>query len=250
MKNEFLKLITCSNLLTGYNPEILLKLGISLILGLIIGLEREMTNKTAGLRTHILLCLGCTTFTILSIHGFDVPQMQQAQQGFRIQNDPARIAAQILTGIGFIGGGAVLHHGVNVYGLTTAATIWITASIGMAVGAGYYQLAIMLTLITFIVLVAIRKFEDTILSQHVSKGATIKASVVCSKENMSEIQDWFYKEFKNIEEVDADNILSTKNQVKLTYIMNVIDKNPVNAVHRKLLDLEKIESLSLRQIIK
>jgi len=236
------------NFINGHNPEILIKISISLVLGLVIGLEREMTNKTAGLRTHILICLGSTVFTILSLHGFTTGVVHE---GVRIQNDPARIAAQILTGIGFIGGGAVLHYGANVYGLTTAATIWVTASMGMAVGVGSYELAIVTTFITFIVLVVIRKFENSFLSQHINKGATIKASVICSKENMSEIQDWFYKEFKNIEEVDADRILSNKkNQVKLTYIINVVDKNPVNTVHRKLLELENIESLALKQIIK
>ncbi|OGH99738.1 MAG: hypothetical protein A2039_08560 [Candidatus Melainabacteria bacterium GWA2_34_9] len=239
--------IAILNFINHQNPEILIRISVSLLLGLIIGLEREMTNKTAGLRTHILICLGSTVFTILSLHGFTT---ETIQDGVRIVNDPARIAAQILTGIGFIGGGAVLHYGVNVYGLTTAATIWITASIGMAVGVGSYDLAIITTLLTFIVLVVIRKFESGFLAQHINKGATIRASVVCSKENMSEIQDWFFKEFKNIEEVDADRILSKKNQVKLTYIINVVDKNPVNTVHRKLLELENIESLALKQIIK
>jgi len=199
------------------------------------------------LRTHILICLGSTVFTILSLHGFT---NEVVQNGIRIQNDPARIAAQILTGIGFIGGGAVLHYGTNVYGLTTAATIWVTASIGMAVGVGSYELAIITTLVTFLVLVVIRKFENSFLSLHTSKGAALRASVICAKENMSEVQDWFYKEFKNIEEVDADRILSKKNQVKLTYIINVVDKNPVNAVHKKLLELENIESLALKQITK
>ncbi|MEI8390342.1 MAG: MgtC/SapB family protein [bacterium] len=230
-----------------HNPEILIKISISLILGLIIGLEREMTNKTAGLRTHILICLGSTMFTILSLHGFT---SEVIQNGVRIVNDPARIAAQILTGIGFIGGGAVLHYGANVYGLTTAATIWVTASLGMAVGVGSYELAIITTVVTFLVLVVIRKFESGFLSNHINKGATIRASVICSKENMSEIQDWFYKEFKNIEEVDANKILSKKNQIKLTYIINVVDKNPVNSVHKKLLELDNIESLALKQIIK
>ncbi len=131
MKTEIL------NFISSQNPEILIKISISLVLGLIIGLEREMTNKTAGLRTHILICLGSTVFTILSLHGFTSGVIQE---GLRIQNDPARIAAQILTGIGFIGGGAVLHYGTSVYGLTTAATIWVTASLGMAVGVGSYEL--------------------------------------------------------------------------------------------------------------
>ncbi len=244
MKTEIINFINY-HIVNSQNSEILIKIGISLVLGLIIGLEREMTNKTAGLRTHILICLGSTVFTILSLHGFT---SQTIQNGIIIQNDPARIAAQILTGIGFIGGGAVLHYGINIYGVTTAATIWITASLGMAVGVGSYMLAIVTTLITFIVLVVIRKFENSFLSHHINKGATIKASIICPKENLSEIQDWFFKEFANIEEVTTDKILSKKNQIKLIYIINVFDKNPINTVHKKLLNLENIESLSLKQI--
>jgi len=240
MKTELL------NYFTYNNPEILIKLSLSLVLGLVIGIEREITNKNAGLRTHILICLGSTVFTILSIHGFT---MEALNLSGKIQNDPARIAAQILTGVGFIGGGAVLRNGTNISGLTTAATIWIMSSIGMAIGAGSYELAVVTTLITFLVLVVIRKFETSFLSQHITKGATIKASIVCSKEDMPSIQDWFYREFKNIEEVDTDGILNKKNHVKLTYIINVIDKNPVNTVHRKIIELENIESLTLRQLL-
>jgi putative Mg2+ transporter-C (MgtC) family protein len=244
MKTEAINFI---QFFSSYNTGILLKLTVSLTLGLIIGLEREMTNKTAGLRTHILLCLGCTVFTILSLNGFD---NHAQQQGMIIQNDPARIAAQILTGIGFIGGGAVLHHGMNVYGLTTAATIWITAGIGMSVGTGNYQLAIITTLITFVVLVVIRQFEQSVLMQHINKGATIKASVICSKENVHEIQEWFYNEFKTIDEVDINIKPNKNNQVKLIYVVSMVDKNPVNAVHKKLLELKNIESISLKQISK
>lgn len=227
------------------NHEILLKLVLSLFLGFVLGMEREITNKTAGLRTHILICLGSTVFTILSIHAFGTYYMRD---GILIQNDPARIAAQILTGIGFIGGGAVLHHGTNVTGLTTAATIWITASIGMAVGAGSYQLAAVTTLISFVVLVLIRKFETKVLSHHINKGATIKTSLICSKENMTSIQDWFYKEFKNIQQADSGKVDGKKNQVKLSYTIDVVDKNPINTVHKKLLELENVESLTLRQL--
>jgi putative Mg2+ transporter-C (MgtC) family protein len=229
-----------------HNLEILMKLGVSLALGLVIGFEREITNKTAGLRTHILLCLGSTIFTILSIHGFTGGTVHN---GVIIQNDPARIAAQILTGIGFIGGGAVLHYGTNVYGLTTAAALWITSSIGMAVGVGSYYMAILATLLTFIVLLVIRKIENTFLASLIVKEAKIKASLLCSKEQASEIQDWFYREFKNIEEIDSSKLSDKKGQVKLSFIVTIFDKNPISMVHKKLLELEDIESLTLKQII-
>ena len=105
----------------------LIKMGISIFLGGLLGLEREYQNKPAGFRTLALICIGATAFTILSIR----------LAGDSISHD--RIAANIITGIGFIGAGVIFKSGVTVYGLTTAATIWVTAGIGMAVGAGVHQ---------------------------------------------------------------------------------------------------------------
>ena len=128
--------------------DIFVRILSALLLGFAIGLEREMTNKYAGLRTNILVCLGACIFTIISIYGFptfadgDNVIVSQAT-GVR---DTARIAAQVVTGIGFIGGGTVLRHGATVFGLTTAATLWIAASIGMACGAGMYGIAIIGTI--------------------------------------------------------------------------------------------------------
>ena len=109
--------------------NMLLDILLAMVLGFAIGFERELTNKWAGLRTHMLVCMGSCIFTLLSIHAF--PVFAHSPQA-----DPARIAAQVLTGIGFIGGGTVLKHGSAIYGLTTAAALWITASIGMAYNCG------------------------------------------------------------------------------------------------------------------
>lgn len=114
----------------------LVKLGISLALGTAIGLEREVSDKAAGLRTNILICLGATLYTILST---------------RFINDPARITAQIVSGIGFLGAGAIMREGDRVTGLTTAATIWTVAAIGAAVGYGYFTLAAFTSVIVLIV---------------------------------------------------------------------------------------------------
>lgn len=118
----------------------LIKMGISILLGGILGLEREYQNKPAGFRTLALICIGATAFTILSIR----------LAGESISHD--RIAANIITGIGFIGAGVIFKSGVNVYGMTTAATIWVTAGIGMAVGAGDYLLATVITGVTLLIL--------------------------------------------------------------------------------------------------
>lgn len=132
----------------------------SVLLGFAIGLEREMTNKYAGLRTNILVCLGACLFTIISIYGFPEVSVTGDELGTR---DTARVAAQVVTGIGFIGGGTVLRHGATVFGLTTAATLWVSASIGMACGAGMYGLAIVATVLSILVLVSVRLFEKNVL---------------------------------------------------------------------------------------
>jgi putative Mg2+ transporter-C (MgtC) family protein len=112
-------------------------------LGAVIGLERELRQKEAGLRTNMLITMGSALFTIMSI--------EMAGPG----GDPTRIAAQIVTGIGFLGGGAILHTKGTIQGLTTAATIWMNAAIGVASGGGRYRLAIVATAVTLVTLVVL-----------------------------------------------------------------------------------------------
>ena len=139
--------------------DIYLRVLAAVLLGFVIGLEREYSNKYAGLRTHILVCLGACVFTVISIYGF--PALSEIAT-----RDSSRVAAQIVTGIGFIGGGTVLRHGATVMGLTTAATLWIAAAIGMACGAAMYELAIASSLLSVIVLVSVRMFEKNVLKKH------------------------------------------------------------------------------------
>ncbi|RJQ39282.1 MAG: MgtC/SapB family protein [Anaerolineaceae bacterium] len=133
------------------NYQDLVKLGIALLLGGIIGAERERYKKDAGLRTTILITLGSTLFTILS------PRVGLGSEGTL---DITRIAASIVSGIGFLGAGVILQDRGRVKGLTTSATIWIAAAIGMACGAGEFLLAGAAAILTVIVLVAFTKFED------------------------------------------------------------------------------------------
>jgi len=120
--------------------EIVLRLLMATALGAIIGYQRERSNKPAGLRTHVLICVGAALFTVTGILGFT-------------GGDPARIAAGIVTGIGFLGAGAILHrHGGIVVGLTTAASIWAVAGIGIATGAGLYLIATVAAVLILIVL--------------------------------------------------------------------------------------------------
>jgi len=128
--------------------ELMLRLLLAAGLGAAIGIERETRQKPAGLRTNILIALGSALFTMLSI---DIGG---------VGNTPDRIAAQVVTGVGFLGGGAILRSGRNVHGMTTAATIWVNAAVGMAAGGGYFAMAIAGTAITLAVLALLPPVED------------------------------------------------------------------------------------------
>lgn len=134
---------------------ILLRLVLAAILGGVIGLERERKNWSAGMRTHMMVCLGATLTILVSTYGFaDV-----LEEG-RIVLDPARIAAQVISGIGFLGAGIIMFLKPGfIRGLTTASGLWTVAAIGLAVGAGMYIAAVSATLIAFIILLILQPFE-------------------------------------------------------------------------------------------
>ena len=133
--------------------ESLLRLALAALLGGLIGVEREMREREAGLRTHLLVSLGSALFTIVGAYGFHAFLDSGANV---VRADPTRIAAQIVTGIGFLGAGAIIRQGLSVRGLTTAATLWVAAAIGIAAGAGYYSGAVIATAITLLALWPLR----------------------------------------------------------------------------------------------
>jgi putative Mg2+ transporter-C (MgtC) family protein len=124
-------------------PHVLLRLAVAAGLGGAIGFERELRERQAGLRTHLVVSVGSALFTIVSAYGF---REFLVSGGSVVRADPTRIAAQIVSGIGFLGAGAIIRQGLSVRGLTTAATLWLVAAIGMASGAGYYDGALIATL--------------------------------------------------------------------------------------------------------
>ena len=132
--------------------SVALRLLVSLALGGLIGLERESRYQPAGLRTHILITLGSTLIMLVSIF------IPQTFQDFR-NGDPGRLAAQVVSGIGFLGAGAIFRLGANVRGLTTAATIWVSAAVGLAVGAGLYVGAVMAAMTILFVLIVLSRVE-------------------------------------------------------------------------------------------
>ena len=145
--------------------ELVLRLAVTLVLCGLIGLERESRDQVAGLRTHMLVGLGSALFTLVSAYGFEGMTRGGVPPGVRLQLDPTRIAAQIVSGIGFLGAGAIIRQGFNVRGLTTAAALWIVAAIGMAAGAGYYTGAVATTAIALPSLIVFRRVRGVVMSR-------------------------------------------------------------------------------------
>lgn len=152
------------------------KILIALFLGALIGLEREYRTKPAGLRTLILICVGSTLFTIVS---------------YKIGGtaNPDRIASYVLVGIGFIGSGSIFKEGLTVTGLTTAATIWLTAGLGMAIGAGEYLLSLAIVVVVFTTLEIFTRFED--LVDRIHSVHLIKISYKADEEIMKRMEAQF-----------------------------------------------------------
>ena len=141
--------------------EVLLRVVLAGVFGGAIGAEREIREREAGLRTHMLVSIGAALFTLVSAYGFSDFRFSQASG---ITYDPTRIAAQVVTGIGFLGAGAIIRQGLSVRGLTTAASLWVVAAIGIATGAGYYSAAVITTVVVLVSLwplriIAFRLFE-------------------------------------------------------------------------------------------
>ena len=142
--------------------EVLLRLAVAAALGGAVGIERELREREAGLRTHLLVSVGAALFTIAGAYGF---RDFLVSGGNLTRTDPTRIAAQVVTGIGFLGAGAIIRQGLSVRGLTTAATLWVVAAIGLTVGAGYYSAAVITTAIALVSLWPLRIGAHLIISR-------------------------------------------------------------------------------------
>ena len=135
--------------------QILLRILFALLLGFIVGLEREAKNKPAGLRTNMLVCLGAAAFTLLALEiHYSMVDLRE-----RVTSDPMRVLNGIMEGLGFLGAGCIIQSRGSVEGITTAATIWVVGAIGLACGAGRFGIAILTTVLAFLVLTALRFVE-------------------------------------------------------------------------------------------
>jgi putative Mg2+ transporter-C (MgtC) family protein len=156
------------HLWSASTPTELVLLVVAFVLCLVIGVERELARKSAGIRTHVLVGTGACGFTLVSAYGFSPPP------GAEVLLDPSRIAAQIVSGIGFLGAGVIFMRRDVVRGLTTAATIWLTAAVGMAAGAGMVLLAVAMTVLHLVATSALGVLGRHLPDRHSGTTTTIR----------------------------------------------------------------------------
>jgi putative Mg2+ transporter-C (MgtC) family protein len=145
------------------DKQIILRLLLALVLSGLVGFERQIHRRTAGPRTHILVSLGSCLVMLTSLYVFDIYKNVASL-------DPSRIAAGVITGIGFLGAGAIMREREGVKGLTTAASLWVVAAIGLATGCGFYSAAVFSTILTLVVLLFLRYIEAVMMYKEEDKG--------------------------------------------------------------------------------
>ena len=204
-------------------------------LSALIGIERELHGQPAGLRTHIILGLGAALASILSI------SFSQDWSDGEFRSDPARIVAQVVSGIGFLGAGAILRIGVNIKGLTTAGSLWTTAIIGIACGAGYYPLALATTLIAISVLGIVGKFETWALTEYQTRELK-----VLLKDRPGLIDDMRkILEDKKIKIISMSAGINNKNNLKLAMIVRMPSDFKMGSLINMINSLAETESMEI-----
>ncbi len=250
LTNIVLYLCIGRDLMDNICIDFMIRITAALILGFLLGLERELTNKYAGLRTHILVCLGACIFTIISIYGF--PTFAEGDNVITSQatgiRDTGRVAAQIVTGIGFIGAGTVLRNGPIIIGLTTAATLWISAAIGMACGVGMYEIAVYATIISVAVLTVIRVFEKKFIPTSIKRSRRYKLSLYIQGDLTEQVHDYLSQTVDNIEDFSTKKMVETPEKSKVVVTFELVNKKLCKDIYNKLSDMTTPDSITLQEL--
>ncbi|WP_071594902.1 MgtC/SapB family protein [Pontibacter roseus] len=224
--------------LTEINTSsIIVRLLLSTLLGGLLGWERESRRQNAGLRTHMIISVGSCLLMLISIY---IPQTFSEYRNV----DPGRIAAQVVSGIGFLGAGAIFRLGGNTHGLTTAATIWAVAAVGLATGAGMYEAAIIVTLLLLFVLSILDKIGKRVFIGGALK--TLKISFQSAKIETSKVLS-ILEEYEVI--TKSINVLQSRNKKNTKIMLYVIVPENLNLKHfyKSLNELEDVGQISLGQ---
>ncbi|GAA0380673.1 MgtC/SapB family protein [Bacillus horti] len=221
--------------------EITIRLLLATFLGGLVGIEREQNNHPAGFRTHILVCVGSTLIMLISMYGFEEfiynnPQINTIQ-------DPARLAAQVVSGIGFLGAGTILVHGGTIRGLTTAASLWVVAGIGLALGTGFYYGAALATVLVLVSLVVLNKIEEAFIRK--GKSQLIQITVKDSPGKLGEIATKIGDRKISIRRLSIEEGKEQEGYVKLTVDVRLPNKAILFQIVDELRQIDGITDVSI-----
>ncbi len=218
------------------DQEIIFRIIIGALLGAMVGFERERQGQPAGLRTHIILVVGATLAMTLSIN-------MAIQFNPMVPNgDPARLAAQVISGIGFLGAGAILRYGSNIKGLTTATSLWTMAIVGLAIGAGHYLSGFAATGMILIALILLNVFEKHYIKTYTTMVLDVSAE---DKETLpDEIRKTLHGIVSSMVATSIEKNLATK-QIRLTYTIKLTAKTSIQNITETLEKMTGIHSIKI-----
>jgi putative Mg2+ transporter-C (MgtC) family protein len=222
--------------------EVVLRLVLASLLCGAIGFEREVRDQPAGFRTHILLGLGAALFTLVSAYGFE-PFTRAALGSGGLQFDPTRITAQIVTGVGFLGAGAIIRQGRDVRGLTTAASLWAVSAIGVAVGAGYLFGAATATLLAVATLQALRRFRSSVISPIRLGSADLEFDLKATEDGASPALDVLQRHDINVRSMDAE---IDEDHARYKLQIRVQPSTDIHAALAELSGLPEVERVAMK----
>lgn len=232
-----IELVDLFHLHTGEWWELFLRLLVACLCGAVIGYERSLRQKEAGLRTHIILALGSALVMIVSKYGFT--DVVQAYADYKIQADVSRVASNIMTGVGFLGAGVIFVRGGSIKGLTTAAGIWACAGIGICIGAGMYMLGIISTLLLLLVQIILHKFLPA--------SETMENNIITFTTNdhevLSKVKDFLVS--NNIKVISIETKQRADKSVYVAMTIKIAKQMSLESVLTMMHDIDGIKEFSI-----
>lgn len=206
--------------------EIAFRLILACVLGGVVGLERERNDSPAGFRTHILVSMGASLIMVLSMYGFS--------DFITVNKDPARLAAQVVSGVGFLGAGTILRDGASVKGLTTAASLWVVSAIGLAAGAGFYFSSL---LVTGLVFIALERSLETFLFRNSRLLRVVTVNGTCKVKEIN----WIIESYGIIPQNISMTLLEEQNRTIIQYKL----RTPFHQINvdKILEDINKVDGI-------
>lgn len=219
--------------------EVVIRILTAIILGGCIGMERQFKQRPAGLKTHILVCVGSAAIMILSEYMF-----QKYYAAYGLMSDPLRLGAQVVSGVGFLGAGTIMHRGANVKGLTTAASLWVVAAIGLASGAGFYFLAVVVTVSISTVLFIFNKIYKGL--RNVSDVTSLQFELLNKPKTIGAINILLAAhniKILDMEFVDPSQQMETGDESEVIFLHLVLKMTPELSIYSLITQMEEINGI-------